>query len=101
MATTVECEGEAEKRRRLLLRTGGKGGAATVAAEGMGGQKMGCDRRQRSLPHALPSRASRRPSGSAAIGPVPEGPRRDSGRAGPSPRVPLGGGGRAGGSGGG
>ena len=85
MATAVECEGEAEKRRRLLLRTGGKGGAATVAAEGMGGQKMGCDRRQRSLPHALPSRASRRPSGSAAIGPVPEGPRRDDGRRGRRP----------------
>ena len=58
MATAVECEGEAEKRRRLLLRTGGRGGAATVAAEGMGTQKRGRDRRQRSLPHALPSRAA-------------------------------------------
>ena len=58
MATAVECEGEAEKRRRLLLRTGGRGGAAAVAAEGMGTQKRGRDRRQRSLPHALPSRAA-------------------------------------------
>jgi len=81
-ATATECEGEAEEWRRQLLRTGGRGGAAVVAAEGMGRQMRGCDRRQRSLPHALPSRAA--PLDPRRLGPC-RGARVETAATGPSP----------------